>query len=125
MASFEKFVMDADQLGVLHHMAKGVDMSENGQAMGAIREVGPSGHYLGCEHTQANFKTAFWRSDLLDYKPYETWADEGSRDTMTLANERMKKMLADYREPPLDPAIKQALEDFVAAKKASMPDAFG
>ena len=41
MADFEKFVMDADQLGTLHHLAKGIDMSENGQAMGAIREVGP------------------------------------------------------------------------------------
>jgi len=124
VSSFEKFVMDADQLGILHHMAKGIDMSENGQAMDAIREVGPGGHYLGCEHTQANFKSAFWRSELLDYKPFETWADEGSRDTMTLANLRVKKMLGDYQEPALDPAIKQALEDYVAAKKASMPDAF-
>ncbi|NNF92810.1 MAG: trimethylamine methyltransferase family protein, partial [Boseongicola sp.] len=39
VASFEKFVMDADQLGILHHLAKGIDMSENGQAMDAIREV--------------------------------------------------------------------------------------
>jgi len=38
VASFEKFVMDADQLGTLHHFAAGVDMSENAQAMGAIEE---------------------------------------------------------------------------------------
>ena len=37
VSSYEKFVMDADQLGALHHIAKGVDMSENGQAMDAIR----------------------------------------------------------------------------------------
>jgi trimethylamine---corrinoid protein Co-methyltransferase len=54
--------------------------------MDAIREVGPGGHYLGCEHTQANFKSAFWRSDLFDYKPFETWAEEGARDTQALAN---------------------------------------
>ena len=124
VSSYEKFVMDADQLGTLHHLAKGILMDENGQGMDAIREVGPGGHYLGCEHTQANFKTAFWRTDLLDYKPFETWAEEGSRDTMQLANERVKKMLSDYVQPELDVAKAEALEAFVAQRKASEPDAF-
>jgi trimethylamine---corrinoid protein Co-methyltransferase len=124
VSSYEKFVMDADQLGGLHHLAKGILVDENGQGMSAIREVGPGGHYLGCEHTQANFKTAFWRSDLLDYKPYETWAEEGARDTMALAGERVQKMLADYQPPHLDEGIKDGLEAYVAERKASMPDAF-
>ncbi|MCC0070543.1 MAG: trimethylamine methyltransferase family protein [Rhodobacteraceae bacterium] len=124
VSSFEKFVMDADQLGVLHGLAKGIDLSENGQAMNAIREVGPGGHYLGCAHTQANFKEAFWRTELLDYKPYETWEEEGGRDTVALARVRVEKLLADYRKPDIDPAVEEALEAFVAQKKASMPDAF-
>ncbi|MGX0975227.1 trimethylamine--corrinoid protein Co-methyltransferase [Roseovarius sp. MBR-51] len=124
VSSFEKFVMDADQLGTLHHLARGVQMDEEAQAMDAIREVGPGGHYLGCAHTQANFKSAFWRSDLFDYKPFETWADEGERDTMVLANARVKKMLADYQQPELDPSIAEALAAYVAKRKAEMPDAF-
>lgn len=124
VADFEKFVMDADQLGALHKMAKGIDMSENGQAMDAIREVGPGGHYLGCAHTQANFKDAFWRSDLLDYKPFETWEEEGARDTRQLAASRVEKLLSDYQQPMLDPNIEQALRAYVAERKASMPDSF-
>jgi len=124
VSSFEKFVMDADQLGALHHLARGVQHDENGQAMGAMRVVGPGGHYLGCEHTQANFKSAFWRSDVLDYKPYETWAEEGSRDTATLANARVRKLLADYQQPMLDPAIDEALKAYIAKRKEGMPDAF-
>ena len=124
VSSYEKFVMDADQLGTLHHLAQGIHMDTNGQAMDAIREVGPGGHYLGCEHTQANFKTAFWRSDLFDYKPFETWAEEGARDTQVLASERVTKMLGDYVQPELDVAKQEELEAFVAVKKASMPDAF-
>ena len=123
VSSFEKFVMDADQLGTLHHFARGVSHDENAQAMDAIREVGPGGHYLGCAHTQANFKTSFWRSEVLDYKPYETWADEGSRDTMALANARVRKLLADYQQPALDPAIDEALRAYVAKRKEEMPDA--
>ncbi|MFZ5751158.1 MAG: trimethylamine methyltransferase family protein [Pseudomonadota bacterium] len=124
VSSFEKFVMDADQLGALHHLARGVDMSENGQGMDAIREVGPGGHYLGCAHTQANFKSAFWRSDLFDYKPFETWDEEGARDTVALARARVAKMLGDYQKPPIDPAVEEALRAYVAQKKAAMPDAF-
>ncbi|MFY0691106.1 MAG: trimethylamine methyltransferase family protein [Paracoccaceae bacterium] len=124
VASFEKFVMDADQLGVLHGLAKGVATDEEALALDAIREVGPGGHYLGCAHTQANFKEAFWRSDLLDYKPFETWSDEGARDTQALASERVAKLLREYQQPALDPAIDEALKDYIRVKKDSMPDAF-
>lgn len=124
VSSYEKFVMDADQLGILHHLARGIDVSENGQAMEAIREVGPGGHYLGCGHTQANFKSAFWRTDLFDYKPFETWDEEGARDTEALAAQRVTRLLGDYQQPALDPGIAEALEDFVARRKAEMPDAF-
>ncbi|MBY6006329.1 trimethylamine methyltransferase family protein [Salipiger bermudensis] len=124
VASYEKFVMDADQLGALHKMAAGVALDESAQAMDALREVGPGGHYLGCAHTQAHFKTAFWRSELFDYKPFETWIEEGGRDTMALASERVRKLLNSYEQPAMDPATAEALEAFVASKKASMPDSF-
>ena len=124
VASFEKFIMDADHLGTLQKMGLGVSADENGQAMDAIREVGPSGHYLGCDHTQRNFKSAFWRSNLFDYKPFETWYEEGARDTYSLAADRVAHQLASYQQPPLDPEILAALEKYVADKKAAMPDAF-
>ncbi len=124
VSSFEKFVMDADQLGVLHKLAAGVTADENAQAMDALREVGPGGHFLGCAHTQANYKDSFWRTELLDYKPFETWDEEGARDTQALATERVEKLLNTYQQPMLDPEIHKALQEYVANKKASMPDAF-
>ena len=124
VSSFEKFVMDSDQLGTLHHLAKGIKIDTNAQALSAIREVGPGGHYLGCEHTQENFKDAFWRSELLDYKPFETWAEEGSRDTQALASLRVEKILSDYQKPYLDPAIDEELKEFISKKKSSMKDSF-
>ncbi|SLN18553.1 Trimethylamine methyltransferase (MTTB) [Pseudoruegeria aquimaris] len=124
VASFEKFVLDADQLGALHKMAAGVAMDENGQGMDALREVGPGGHYLGCAHTQANFKDAFWRTEVLDYKPFETWDEEGARDSRALASLRVQKLLDTYQQPALDPAIAEALEAYVRQKKESMSDAF-
>ena len=124
VSSYEKFVMDADQLGALHHMAAGVSVDEEAQAMDAIREVGPGGHYLGCAHTQANFKSAFWKSDLLDYKPFETWEDEGARDTVELARVRVERLLNDYQTPAMDIAVREALDAYVAQRKAAEPDSF-
>jgi trimethylamine--corrinoid protein Co-methyltransferase len=124
VASFEKFVMDVDQLGALHSLAEGVDMSESGQAMDALREVGPGAHFLGCAHTQAHFKDAFWKSGLLDYKPYETWSEEGGRDTQALAAARLPALLESYVQPPMEPATLEALEAFVAQRKAAAPDSF-
>ncbi len=121
-SSYEKFIMDADQLGMMENIAQGIDLSENGQAMDAIREVGPGGHYLGCAHTQANFETAFYRSPIANYESFEQWEQEGSLDMAQRANAQWKERLAAYQEPEIDPAIDEALQAFIAEKKAAMPD---
>ena len=124
VSSFEKYVMDADQLGALHKYAAGIDLSENGQAMGALHEVGPGGHFLGCEHTQSNFREGFWKTDLLDYRPFESWDEAGAPTTETLAAARVRKMLSEHEAPALDVAVRDALRDYVDRRKASEPDAF-
>jgi len=121
---YEKFIMDVDQLGMQQKLAQGVDLSENGQAMDAIREVGPGSHYLGCSHTQANFQTAFYRSSIADNNSYEQWLAEGEKTAPQRANEIARKWLGAYEAPSLDAGIADGLKDFVAKKKESMPDAF-
>ncbi len=124
VSSYEKFAIDADQLGMMQVFAGGYDLSENGQAMDAIREVGPGSHFLGCAHTQANFETAFYRSAVADNNSFEQWQAEGGLDTARRANALWKRWLADYEPPALDPAVDEALQAFVRQRKESMPDAF-
>jgi trimethylamine--corrinoid protein Co-methyltransferase len=119
---YEKFVMDADQCSMQLAFAAGVDMSENGQGMDAIREVGPGNHFLGCAHTQANFETAFWRSNIADNNSFEQWQAEGEQDAARRANTLYKKMLADYVPPEIDPGVAEGLAEFVTKKKAAAPD---
>ncbi|MBI2253637.1 MAG: trimethylamine methyltransferase family protein [Proteobacteria bacterium] len=121
-AGYEKFIMDADQLGMMQTLAKGIDLSENGQALDAIREVGPGSHFLGCAHTQANFETAFYRSNIADNNSFEQWEAEGAQDAAQRANKIFKRMLGDYEAPALDPAVDEALKEFIAKKKAATPD---
>ena len=96
---YEKFMMDIDQLGMQQKFAEGVDLSENGQAMDAIRQVGPGSHYLGCDHTQANFQTAFYRSSIADNNSYEQWLAEGEKTAPQRANELARRWLESYEAP--------------------------
>jgi trimethylamine--corrinoid protein Co-methyltransferase len=123
VSGFEKFVMDADQLAMMARFAEGVDFSADGQALDAIAEVGPGNHYLGCAHTQAHFETAFYRSPLADNNSFEQWEADGAKRIEERAGAMVRKWLDAYEPPPLDPAVGDALTDFIARKKRSMPDA--
>lgn len=122
---YEKFVMDVDQLGMMEVFAKGVDLSDNGQALAAIIENGPGQHFLGAAHTLANFESAFYRSSIADNASYEQWEEEGRLDAAQRANVLWKKQLAEYEPPPLDDAIDAELIDFIEQRKDSMPDEIG
>ena len=121
-ASYEKFVLDFDQLGAMAKLAKGVDLTENGQGMEAFHQVEPGGHFLGCGHTQANFESAFYRFETADNNSYEQWLEEGSKDAAQRANAVWKRTLNEYEAPAIDPGVDEALRAFIDAKKASMPD---
>jgi trimethylamine---corrinoid protein Co-methyltransferase len=124
VSSYEKFMLDIDQLGMQQRFAEGVDMSENGQAMDAIAEVGPGSHYLGCAHTRANFENAFYRSMIADNNSFEQWDIEGRKSADQRANALARQWLDSYQAPDLDPAIDEALQSFIRQRKDSMPDAF-
>lgn len=120
---YEKFVMDADQCGMMSVFVKGVDLSENGQALDAIRANPPGQHFLGAAHTLENFETAFYRSSIADNNSFEQWLEDGQLDARARANGVWKRALAEYEAPPIDPGVDEALLDFMARRKAAMPDA--
>ena len=111
-AGYEKMILDADLCETLQLLAKPIDLSDEGQALDAVREVGPGSHFLGCAHTQRNFEAAFWQPTVADNKTYEQWTVEGSLDAAQRANRIWKKMLREYEAPPIDPAIDEALRDY-------------
>ena len=121
-SSYEKFVMDADQLGMMHVLAKGIEVDDETLAMDALQEVGPGGHFLGAAHTQRSFESAFYRSSIADNNSYEQWLADGELDASRRANGKWKEMLRSYTGPELDPAFDDALVSFMAERKASFPD---
>ena len=119
---YEKFVLDLDQCGQMHELAKGMDLSPNGQAIDAILANEPGTHFLGTAHTLANFETAFYRSNTADNNSFEQWEIDGSLDAAQRANAIWKQTLAEYEAPPLDEAKDEELREWIDRKKASFPD---
>jgi trimethylamine--corrinoid protein Co-methyltransferase len=119
--SFEKAVMDADLCDKLQVFAEGIDLSEGAQALDAIADVGPGGHFLAAPHTLEHFSDLY-RSPTADNRTFEDWHERGAFDAAQRANRTYKELLAEYEQPPIDPAVVAELKDYVARTKASMPD---
>lgn len=122
VTSFEKTIIDADLCGKVASFFKGIDLSENALALEAIQTVGPGAHFLGSDHTQANFRSAFYVPGSADSNSFEQWSAEGGLDAAQRANQTWKTLLAEYEDPGLDPAIDEELQAFMAKRKASEPD---
>ena len=122
VTGFEKTMMDADLCGKVARFFDGIDLSENAQAMEAIAQTGPGRHFLGSEHTQANFLGALFRPDLPDNNAYEHWSAAGAQDMAQRANALWKQRLAEYEDPGLDPVIDEELKDYIARRKAETED---
>ncbi len=123
-AGFAKFVLDNEQMEMFYRFGQGVDFSDLDDAMAALREVGPGGHYLGTQHTQDHFQTAFYMPELLDNNSYEQWAAEGAADSNVRALAKAREMLERYDDdaPKLNPAVDEALKAFIAQREAVLPD---
>ena len=116
-ASYEKFVMDCDTLQQIMTYMRPVTTTEDDIAVEAIREVGPEGHFFGCQHTQDRYETAFYEPFISDWSNFESWEERGSIDTPQRANAIWKKILEEFEAPPMDEGIKDELAEFVARRK--------
>ncbi|NIA70373.1 trimethylamine methyltransferase family protein [Pelagibius litoralis] len=119
--SVAKFIVDAEQCAMGYRMAEGPRWDDFDEALAAVRDVGPGGHYLGHPHTQANFQRAFFMPRMFDNNSIEQWQAEGSVEITERALKYARKLLADYEEPKLDEAKDEALRDYIARRKKEIP----
>ena len=119
--SIAKFIVDAEQCAMGYRMAEGLQWDDFDEALAAVRDIGPGGHYLGHPHTQENFQKAFFMPKLFDNNSYEQWVAEGEQDITERSLKTARQMLKDYEAPALDPAINEALLDYIARREREIP----
>ena len=116
-ASFEKLVLDAELLQQMALVLQPPAIDDDALGLDAIAEVGPGGHFFGSAHTLARYETAFYQPFLSDWRNYETWHEDGAQTATQRANRIWKQLLAEYEAPGIEPAIEEALRDYVARRK--------
>jgi trimethylamine--corrinoid protein Co-methyltransferase len=112
-SSLEKFVLDADLLGMVAAYLEPIVVDEATLAHEAIGEVGPGGHFFGVQHTQDRFRDAFYKPMISDWRNYESWQEGGSPTAVTKTTELAKTWLEAYRTPAIDETAHEELKAFV------------
>jgi trimethylamine--corrinoid protein Co-methyltransferase len=118
--SYEKLVVDAEMLQMFAAMMKPIQFDEQSFALQTIAEVGPGGHFFDTPHTMERYETAFYEPLLSDWDNFENWVDRGSMEADRRANGIWKRLLAEYHEPALDPAIAEELDAYVARRRSEI-----
>ena len=119
--STAKFIVDAEQCAMAYRMAEGIRWDDFDEALTAVADIGPGGHYLGHAHTLANFQRAFFMPDMFDNNSIEQWQAEGSVEITQRALNTARQMLNEYVEPKLDEAVDEALLDYIARREREIP----
>ena len=121
--SMAKFIVDAEQCAMAYRMAEGIRWDDFDEALSAVRDIGPGGHYLGHEHTLANFQEAFFMPRMFDNNSIEQWAAEGSTEITQRALKEARALLDAYEEPKLDESVNEALLEYIARREHEIPAA--
>jgi trimethylamine---corrinoid protein Co-methyltransferase len=117
--SYEKFILDIEMLQMFAEVFQPVGASPADFAVEAVAEVGPGGHFFGCSHTMERFRNAFYSPLVSDWRNYGSWADDGAKTATERAHAIWKATLARYVAPTRDPAVVDALDDFVRRQIAA------
>jgi trimethylamine--corrinoid protein Co-methyltransferase len=120
VASLEKIVVDAELLRNWAELLKPVAFSDDDLAFEAISGVPPGGHFFGTAHTLARYEQAFYRPLLSDWSNFENWSEAGARDATVRATGIWKRVLAEYVPPPLDPAVREAMDEYIAQRTVEL-----
>jgi trimethylamine--corrinoid protein Co-methyltransferase len=116
-ASFEKVIIDAEILQMMAEYLQPITVDDATLGLDAIRDVGPGGHFFGTAHTLERYTDAFYAPMLSDWRNFESWEEAGSLDATQRAHALYKQHLAHYTAPPIDPAVAEALDAFVAKRR--------
>ena len=118
VASYEKFALDVDLLQMVSEYLKPLAINDDTMGFSAMQEVGPGGHFFGAKHTLERYATAFYQPIISDWRNFPQWQASGSPTAEKKANAIWKQALAEYREPPMEQAIAEEIDAFVARRSA-------
>ncbi len=108
--SAEQLIIDVELFGLCRQAMRGVDAGPELWLDDVLASVGPGGDFLGEKSTRHNAHGGEWRLAELGFHPsYESWLQEGRKDVVAEARERIEELLARHQPMEYDEDQKKAL----------------
>ncbi len=121
-ASFEKFVLDVEMLQHMVEFLEPIKVDEDELGFEAIKSVPTGGHFFGTEHTMERYEDAFYQPLVSNWQNYENWEQAGGKTAEERATEIWKQALQEYKQPAMDPAIREELDAYMAKRRDEIGD---
>jgi len=115
-ASYEKFILDIEQLQHVAELMQPVHWDADELALDALREVGSGGHFFGTGHTMQRYRTAFYAPYVSDWSNFGRWQEAGARTATERAHDLWQQVLARFEPPDVDPGTIEAIDSFIARR---------
>jgi len=107
-------VLDDDIAGWIGRFIEGVEVTDETLAIDLIQKVGPfPGKYLASKHTRKWLEKEQLIPDCADRDSYPEWLEKGKRDSIILAKEKLKKILAGHKIVVLSQEKKMAIDEII------------
>lgn len=106
----EKLVIDADVIGMVQRLLRGVATPTESLATAAFEAAGPEGRFLELPETRRLFRgEQYLPSPVIDRTSRRAWLDAGGLDAFGRARARVKELLAAPADPGLDLEVAAAM----------------
>jgi trimethylamine--corrinoid protein Co-methyltransferase len=108
--SAEKLVLDAEMIGMVQRLLRGIATPTETLATGFFEAAGPEGRFLELQETRKLFRSEqFLPSKVFDRNSRRGWLDAGGLDAYGRAGERVVEIMATHQVPSLAPEVWSSL----------------
>jgi trimethylamine--corrinoid protein Co-methyltransferase len=108
--SAEKLVLDAEMIGMVQRLLRGIATPTETLATGFFEAAGPEGRFLELQETRKLFRSEqFLPSKVFDRNSRRGWLDAGGLDAYGRAGERVLEIMATHQVPSLAPEVGSSL----------------
>ena len=110
--SFEMVVLTDELVALSNNLIKGIEINDETLMLDELDRVGPGGHFMDTDATMSHFRD-FWYPSLIDRSRRQTWLAAGGTTMGERLTQRVKDILGDHRTEPLDPNLKQKVQEIL------------
>lgn len=111
--SYESMLLDHEVFCLLRRFVRGIEVSREHLGVEVINRIGTWGSFLAEDHTLRHFRDENWYPDISCRRLFESWQENGSLDTLAVAQNRIKELLGRKRPVYHDSKALRRIDEMV------------